>query len=98
MLPRDATKSFVPSCPARTWHTLVIRIALRDGELAADVKRMYARGRLEFGRTYLRAVDFDQVAALFAGVPEAERTDEDKLLIALIEALRKILRVRLTPV
>lgn len=89
LLPRDAAKkaSFLRALLERG-IPLGHRIALRDGELAADVKRMYARGRLEFGRTYLRAVDFDQAAALLAGVPEAERTDEDKLLIALIEALR----------
>lgn len=89
LLPRDAAKkaSFLRALLERG-IPLGHRIALRDGELSADVKRMYARGRLEFGRTYLRAVDFDQAAALLAGVPEAERTDEDKLVAALVEALR----------
>lgn len=89
LLPREAAKkaSFLRALLERG-VPLGHRIALRDGELPADVKRMYARGRLEFGRTYLRAVDFDQAAALLAGVPENERTDEDKLIAALVEALR----------
>jgi len=89
LLPRDAVKkaSFLRALLERG-VPLGHRIALRDAELPADVKRMYARARFEFGRTYLRAVDFDQAAALLAGVPEAERTEEDKLLAALVEALR----------
>jgi len=89
LLPRDAAKkpAFLRALLERG-VPLGHRIALRDGELPADVKRLYARARLEFGRTYLRAVDFDQAAALLAGIPEAERTEEDKLVAALVESLR----------
>lgn len=89
LLPRDAAKK------ASVLRSLIergvpvsFRIALRDGELSPDVRRLYARARLEFGRTHLRALDFDQAAALLAGLPAAERTDEDKLMQALFEALR----------
>lgn len=89
LLPRDDAKkpAFLRSLLERG-VPLGHRIALRDGELPAEIRRLYARARFEFGRVYLRAVDFDQAAALLAGVPEAQRTDEDKLLRALTEALR----------
>ena len=89
LLPRDAAKK------AGVLRSLIergvpvgFRIALRDGELSPDVRRLYARARLEFGRTHLRALDFDQAAALLAGLAPGERTDEDKLMQALVEALR----------
>jgi hypothetical protein len=89
LLPRDAAKTpAVLRSLLERGVPLGYRIALRDGELPADARRLYARARLEFGRTYLRALDFDQAALLLAGIPEAERTDEDKLLSALVEALR----------
>lgn len=89
LVPRDAAKN----AAVLRWLIgqgvpLGHRIALRDGELSPDVRRLYARARLEFGRTYLRALDFDQAAVLLNGLPDAERTDEDKLLRALVEALR----------
>jgi len=49
---------------------------------------MYARARVELGRVYLRAVDFDQAASLYAGLPEGARTDEDAFFAALVAALR----------
>jgi hypothetical protein len=52
------------------------------------MRRLYGRARLELGRVYLRALDFDQAAALWAGIPEASRTDEDAFLMALVTALR----------
>jgi hypothetical protein len=89
LLPREAAKTpgFLRSLLERG-VPVVHRLALRDGELSPDVKRLYARFRLEFGRTHLRALDFDQAAVLLAGLPDAERTDEDKLMRALVEALR----------
>lgn len=89
LLPRDAAKkaSFLRALLERG-VPLGHRIALRDGELPTDVKRLYARARLEFGQTHLRAFDFDQAAALLAAIPAAERTEEDKLVAALVEALR----------
>lgn len=89
LLPRDGAKNpvFLRALLERG-VPIGHRIALRDGELSADVRRLYARGRLEFGRTHLRALDFDQAAALLAGIPEGERTGEDKFLSALVEALR----------
>lgn len=64
------------------------RIALKSAELAPDVRRLYARARLELGRIYLRALDFDQAAALLSALPAAERTPEDAFLLALATALR----------
>lgn len=89
LLPRDAAKkpTFLRALLERG-VPLGHRIALKDGELSTDIRRVYGRARLEFGRTYLRALDFDQAAALLAAIPEAERSDEDKLLAALTEALR----------
>ncbi|HRI62970.1 MAG TPA: hypothetical protein PK156_02000 [Polyangium sp.] len=89
LLPREGTKqaAFMRALLERG-VPLGHRIALQDGELAPDIRRLYARARLEFGRTYLRAVDFDQTLALLAAIPESERTDEDKLIFALAEALR----------
>ncbi len=89
LVPRDAAKkAAVLRSLIERGVPLSHRIALRDGELSSDVRRLYARARLEFGRTHLRALDFDQAAALLAGLPAAERTDEDKLMQALVEALR----------
>jgi hypothetical protein len=89
LVPRDAAKNpAVLRSLIERGVPLVHRIALRDGELSPEVRRLYARARLEFGRTHLRALDFDQAAALLEGLPEAERTDEDKLMRALVEALR----------
>jgi uncharacterized protein YceK len=89
LLPRDAAKNAaVLRSLIERGVPLGHRIALRDGELSPEVKRLYARARLEFGRTHLRALDFDQAAALLAGLPDAERTDDDKLVRALVEALR----------
>jgi len=89
LLPRDSAKNpSVVRALLERGVPLGHRIALGSGELSSDVRRLYARGRFEFGRTYLRAVDFDQAAALLAGIPEADRTDEDRFLGALVEALR----------
>ncbi len=89
LLPRDqALKAAFMRSLLERGVPLGHRIALRDGTLTTDTRRLYARARLEFGRTYLRAVDFDQAAALLAGIADAEKTDEDKLLRALAEALR----------
>ncbi len=89
LLPRDqATKPTFLRALLERGIPLGHRIALRDGTLSTEARRFYARARLEFGRTHLRAVDFDQAAALLAGIPDTEKTDEDKLLLALAEALR----------
>jgi hypothetical protein len=42
------------------------RVALRTASLAPEAQALYARARLELGRLYWRAVDFDQAAALAA--------------------------------
>lgn len=64
------------------------RIALKDADLSPETRRLYARARFELGRVYLRAVDFDQAAALLSGLPETARTPDDVLLAALVSALR----------
>ncbi|UQA55407.1 hypothetical protein [Polyangium aurulentum] len=64
------------------------RIALKSAELSPDTRRLYARARLELGRIYLRALDFDQAAALLSALPAADRTPEDAFLLALATALR----------
>jgi hypothetical protein len=64
------------------------RIALKSAELSPDARRLYARARLELGRIYLRALDFDQAAALLSALPAAERTPEDAFFLALATALR----------
>jgi hypothetical protein len=68
---------------------LVQRMALRAIEISPDTRAFYARARLELGRLYWRAVDFDQAAALAAAWPSAsERPHEVTLVLALSLALR----------
>jgi len=64
------------------------RVALKGADLTPDQRRLYARARLELGRVYLRALDFDQAAQLLAGIPEGSRNDEDVFVAALVAALR----------
>jgi len=89
ILPFDAVKkASVLRAMLEKGVSLPHRIALKGETLTPDMRRLYARARLELGRVYVRAVDFDQVAALLSGLPEAQRTDEDNFLLALAEALR----------
>ena len=64
------------------------RLALKGGEMSPETRRLFARGRLELGRVYLRAVDFDQSAALLDGLSATAKTPEDNMLAALVSALR----------
>ncbi|MDI3291719.1 hypothetical protein [Polyangium sp. 15x6] len=89
LLPKDAaTKPGVLRALIERGVPLSYRAALKNEKLADDARRMYARARVELGRVYLRAVDFDQAAALYAGLPEGARTDEDAFFSALVAALR----------
>jgi hypothetical protein len=89
LLGRDAAaKSQVLRMLLERGVPLQHRIALKSGELSPDARRFYARARLELGRIYLRALDFDQAAALLSALPAAERTPEDAFLLALATALR----------
>ncbi|MDI1483536.1 hypothetical protein [Polyangium sp. y55x31] len=89
LLPKDAaTKTGVLRSLIERGVPLSYRAALKNEKLADDARRMYARARVELGRVYLRAVDFDQAASLYAGLPEGARTDEDAFFAALVAALR----------
>ncbi|MRG91468.1 hypothetical protein [Polyangium spumosum] len=89
LLPKDAAaKASVLRALMERGIPLPHRIALKNETPVDDARRMYARARVELGRVYLRAVDFDQAASLYAGLPEGARTDEDAFFSALVEALR----------
>jgi hypothetical protein len=64
------------------------RMALRSLELAPEARVLYARARLELGRLYWRAVDFDQAAALAASARAAAPSDDATFALALALALR----------
>jgi hypothetical protein len=64
------------------------RMALRGIALPADVAALYARGRVELGRTYWRAVDFDQAATLAAAARATAPGDDTTFLLALALGLR----------
>lgn len=65
------------------------RAALKQAELSPQVRVLYARARLDLGRLYWRAVDFDQVVALLHPWPHGvERPQEGTLLLALGLGLR----------
>ncbi|MDI1446822.1 hypothetical protein [Polyangium sp. 6x1] len=89
LLPKDAaTNPVVLRALIERGMPLPQRAALKNEKLSDDARRMYARARVELGRVYLRAVDFDQAASLYAGLPEGARTDEDAFFAALVTALR----------
>ncbi|AUX40358.1 hypothetical protein SOCE26_017580 [Sorangium cellulosum] len=65
------------------------RAALRAAELSPEARLLYARARLELGRLYWRAVDFDQATALLTAWPEGTpRPPEATMLLALALGLR----------
>ena len=64
------------------------RAALRGGALGPEVTALYARARLELGRVYWRAMDFDQAASLAAAARAAAPSDDATFLLALALALR----------
>jgi hypothetical protein len=64
------------------------RTALRGIVLPPEVSALYARGRLELGRVYWRASDFDQAASLAAAARAAAPSDEATFVLALALALR----------
>jgi hypothetical protein len=68
---------------------LAHRNALKTATLTADARGNFARARLELGRLYWRAVDFDQAAQLAAAWPAgAARPDDATFTLALALALR----------
>jgi hypothetical protein len=64
------------------------RQALRSIELSPEARALYARARIELGRLYWRAVDFDQAAALASAARTAAPSDDATFLLALALALR----------
>jgi hypothetical protein len=64
------------------------RMALRGVNLPPEVNALYARARLELGRTYWRGVDFDQAAVLAAAARAAAPSEEVTFLLAISLALR----------
>jgi hypothetical protein len=65
------------------------RRALEEHPPEGDALRAYARARVELGRRYMRALDFDQAIALIARWPQAQaRPDDLTFLLALSLALR----------
>ena len=65
------------------------RHALKTATLSADARGLFARARLELGRLYWRAVDFDQAAQLAAAWPAgAPRPADATFTLALAIALR----------
>ncbi|MEO5730844.1 MAG: hypothetical protein ABI134_18325 [Byssovorax sp.] len=68
---------------------LAHRSALKTATLTADARGLFARARLELGRLYWRAVDFDQAAQLASAWPAgAARPAEATFTLALAIALR----------
>jgi hypothetical protein len=64
------------------------RMALRKAQLAPAAQALYARARIELGRLYWRAVDFDQAAALASAARAAASSDDATFALALALALR----------
>ncbi len=65
------------------------RQALRKAQLDPAARLLYARARLELGRLYWRAVDFDQASALAASARAASpKADEATFVLAVALALR----------
>jgi len=68
---------------------LTHRNALKTATLTPEARGLFARARLELGRLYWRAVDFDQAAQLAATWPAgAARPDDATFTLALAIALR----------
>lgn len=65
------------------------RSALRAATLTADTRALFARARLDLGRLYWRAADFDQAAQLASAWPAgAARPSDATFTLALALALR----------
>jgi hypothetical protein len=64
------------------------RAALRKIDLSPEARALFARARLDLGRLYWRAVDFDQAAALAASSRTAAPSDDATFTLALALALR----------
>lgn len=67
---------------------LAHRIALVKAELTPDARLLYARARLEMAQIYWRRVDVDELVGLLANRPASERSDSERLLLAIGLALR----------
>jgi hypothetical protein len=64
------------------------RMALRGITLPPEVNALYARGRLELGRTYWNGVSFDEAVGLAAAARAAAPSDDATFVLALGLALR----------
>lgn len=67
-----------------------MRAALKAGEdkLSDQAKALYGRARLELGRRYWRAVDFDSAIALYSKIPKPALSTQVKLELGVAIALR----------
>jgi hypothetical protein len=64
------------------------RMALRKAPPPPELGALLARGRLDLGRKYWSAAEFDLAAALGAGARKAAPSDETTFILALALALR----------
>ena len=89
LAPDAATRPGTLRALLRRGVPLPQRAALRSAELSPEARELYARARIELGRLYWRAVDFDQATALLTPPPEgAPRSADGTLLLAVALGLR----------
>ena len=87
--PSVATEPGVLAQLARRGLPLPQRIALRSAELTPELRLLLGRARLDFGRTYWRASDFDEAVATLGTWPKGvARPPEATFLLALGLGLR----------
>jgi hypothetical protein len=87
--PKEATKPGMLRMLLERGIPIPHRTVLKSETLSPEARKLYLQARLNFGRTYFRAVDFDQAAALGAGWPkDVARPDDVTLLFAVALALR----------
>lgn len=88
LAPELAERPEVLRAFARRGVPVAHRAYLKDATLGDEARALYARARLELGRRYWRAVDFDVAARLYAGMKRDALSHDDRMLFALSLALR----------
>jgi hypothetical protein len=88
LAPELAAKPEVLRAFARRGVPVAHRAFLKDAALGDEARSLYARARLELGRRYWRAVDFDVAARLYAAIAREKLSHDDRMLFALSLALR----------
>jgi hypothetical protein len=87
--PAVATQARVLAQLARRGIPLPQRIALRAAELTPELRQILGRARLDFGRSYWRAADFDEAVAVLSSWPQSTpRPADASFLLALGLGLR----------